>query len=98
MESLNAEIIRCLTLAPHSLSELVHGIPLHKPLQIRLLVGALLRETVITRLEGRTDNGAPIYCLPGYVEASGRRDHDDQRLARDYGSQCYSSPAWTADV
>jgi predicted transcriptional regulator len=68
-----------------------------KPYEVRLLVNALLREGSIVRLN--TDReGGPFYAPAGYVEASEKRDHSDQRLYRNYGGQIYDSPAWTDDV
>jgi hypothetical protein len=46
------------------------------------LVNALLPEGSIVRLD--TDReGGPFYCLAGYAEASGRRDHSDVIFSRD---------------
>ena len=41
--------------------------------------------------------GGPFYALPGYIEASGRRDHSDVTLGRDYGGQ-YEAPIWRDDA
>jgi hypothetical protein len=61
------------------------------------LVNALLREGSIVRLD--TDlEGGPFYCLAGYAEASGRRDHSDVIFSRDYGRQQYSWPTWTDEL
>jgi hypothetical protein len=84
-------------LSPCSLGELAHFIPKLKPLQVRLIVNALVREGQVVKLEGRTDEGRPIFALAGYAEACEKRDHSDLRLARDYGGN-YDAPKWTEDV
>jgi hypothetical protein len=82
---------RNFALAPFSVEELAFDLK-RKPYEVRLLVNALLREGSIVGLD--TDRkGGPFYALPGYIEASGRRDHSDVILGRDYGGQ-YEAPIW----
>jgi hypothetical protein len=47
----------------------------------------------IVRVEGRDGEARAIFALSDYVEASGRRDHSDLVLGRDYGQQ-YTRQAW----
>ncbi|HEY7184462.1 MAG TPA: hypothetical protein VIC84_23700 [Blastocatellia bacterium] len=97
MNFLEAEIIRCLCLAPHSFAELVNGLPKQKPAEIRKALNALRLAGQIMQLDSGREGG-PFYALPGYVEETRKRDHSDQRLHRNYGGRIYASPAWTDDV
>jgi len=97
MESPEQAIINCLRISPCSVEELVHGLSL--PLRrIAPFVKELLAAGEIVKLEGRTDEGRPIYALVGYVEASKPRDHSDVIFSRDYGRQQYSGPPWTDEL
>jgi hypothetical protein len=89
--SIEEIVIASLRLSPASIGELCFFLPKLKPLDIRLAVKALRREGQIVQIEGRDDEGRPVYCLAGYLEASGWIDHSDLILARDYGSS-YSRP------
>ncbi len=89
-------IIACLpAISPHSLEELSHGLTL--PVRrIAPIVKDLVAAGAIRQLE--TDReGCPVYALAGYAEASGRRDHSDVILGRDYGGQ-YEAPIWRDDA
>jgi len=66
-------LLACLSISPHSLEELSHGLML--PIRrIAPIVKELVAAGAIRQIE--TDReGGPVYALPGYIEASGRRDH-----------------------
>jgi hypothetical protein len=83
-------VIASLRLSPASICELCFFLPRIKPLEIRLAVKALRREGQIVQIEGRDDEGRPVYCLAGYLEASGWIDHSDLVLGRNYGGHYYS--------
>jgi hypothetical protein len=88
-------LLACLRISPHSLEELSHGLML-RVRRIALIVNKLVAAGAIRQLE--TDReGGPFYALPGYVEASGRRDHSDVTLGRDYGGQ-YEAPIWRDEI
>jgi len=89
-------LLACLRISQHSLEELSHGLMLLVR-RIAPIVKELVAAGAIVRLKGRTDEGAVIYCLRDYVEASGRRDHSDVIFSRDYGGQ-YEAPIWREDA
>jgi hypothetical protein len=65
--------------------------------RIAPMVKELVTAGAIRQLETYREGG-PFYAPAGYVEASEKRDHSDQRLYRNYGGQIYDSQAWTDDV
>jgi DNA-binding IclR family transcriptional regulator len=76
-----ARILDKLRLSPFSVEDLAFDLK-RKPFEVRLLVNTLLREGALVKLD--TDReGGPFYALPGYVEASEKRDHSYPFGSRD---------------
>jgi hypothetical protein len=85
------EIITRLQVAPGSVEELADEMKLD-PLLIRTAVRGLLSAGEVTMFQGRSVEGGPFYCLPGYVERPSPVERGDFYVGRDYIS-LYENPA-----
>lgn len=88
--AISREIITRLKVAPGSVTELADEMRLD-PLLIRSTIRRLLSAGAVAMFQGRSVEGGPFYCLPGYVEQSAPIERDDLRCGRSY-SRHYDNP------
>jgi Mn-dependent DtxR family transcriptional regulator len=84
------EIIARLKVAPGSVTELADEMKT-SPQVVKAAINRLLSAGAVAMFQGRSVEGGPFYCLPGYVELPSSVDLDDLYFGRDY-ARFYDNP------